>query len=236
MQTRSKQAIGTAIFLVGLVITLGLALAPTWGDFEGMSYFSSGAGYGPFGGLHCPVLMGRSDTATISATLDNNSNKETQPYYEVEVSGVSATRKLEGQVTLPPHSSKTVEWSVGPNDIDLGYFIMNKIDLLPFAGNPTREATCGIMVLNLGGLSGGQIQAWGLAIGLIGMVAGLAVREGTQEVLSPKELNTRNGLRATGVAASLAMLTGFMGWWAFAMILCAITVLLAVILLRFAAA
>lgn len=234
MQTTSRRTVGTLVFLLGLAVGLGLALAPIWGDFEGMSYFSSGAGYDQFGGLHCPALEARSDVATVTATLDNPSNREIQPYYEVEISGVAATRTLEGQVPVPAHASRVVQWTVDANDIDLGFFILVKIHLLPFAGNPAREATCGIMVLNLGGLSGGQILGWGLALSLVGMVVGLGMREGTEQVATGKELNLRNGLRTAGIVTCLAMLTGFMGWSLIGLVFCAITILLVVVLLRFA--
>jgi hypothetical protein len=234
MQKLSRRTIGTLIFLAGQFIGIGLALTPIWGDFEGMSYFSNGAGYAPFGGLHCPILMAGSDTAAITATLDNRQDKEVQPYYEVEISGISETRSLEGQLTLAPHSSKTVQWTVDANDIDLGFFIIAKIDILPYAGNPLQEATCGIIVMNLGGLHSGQIFGWGLALSLIGMVFGLGLRETTEQTRTAKEGSTKNGLRATGITTCLAMLAAFQGWWLIGLILCAITILLVVILLRFA--
>ena len=232
MQTASRKRAGTAIFLVGLVLGLGLAIAAIWGDFEGMSYFSSGAGYDQFGGLHCPILMGRADIATIAVAFDNPTSREIEPYYKAEVSGVAASRTLEGQVPVAPHSSRSVQWTVDANDVDLGFFIMVKIDVLPFAGNPTREATCGIIVANVAGLTGDQMLGWSLGLSLAGMVIGLGIREGSDQMAAGKDLSVRNGLRAAAVAVCLAMLTGFAGWWLIGLIFCAITILLVPILLK----
>jgi hypothetical protein len=236
MQTKSKHALGNVIFLVGMFIGLGMAIAAVWGDFEGMSYFYNGAGYDSFGGLICPVLMSRSDVSSVSASFDNPTDQEIKPYYKVNVSGRSTLRQIEDQVTVPAHGSRSVEWTVDANDIDLGYFIIMKMDVLPVAGYSTREATCGIIVLSLMGLTGGQIFGWALAASLLGIVLGLGLRESGNEIATGKALSFRNGMRAAGVAVSLAMLTGFVGSWLIGIVFCAISILLLIILLQFAAA
>jgi hypothetical protein len=225
--------LGTIIFTVGLLVGLALAGAAVWGDFEGMSYFYSGAGYPGFNGLHCPVLMTRGEVGHITAQFDNPSDEEIQPFYQVEVSGLAATRNFENQIPVAPHSSKTVDWTVDSNDIDLNRFIMIDMQVLHVAGVSTRETTCGIVVLGIRGLTGGEVLGGLLAISLIGMVVGLALRERTAEAIPGREMTVRNGMRAAGVAVSLAMLAGLMGSWLIGMVFCVVTVLLVVILMRY---
>jgi hypothetical protein len=236
MRTLSRQALGTIIFLVGLLAGLALAAAAVWGDFEGMSYFYSGAGYPAFNGLRCPVLMTRGEVGQITAQFDNPSNEEIRPFYQVQVSGLAATRNFENQIPVAPHSSKTVDWTVNSRDIDLDRFIMIDMQVLRVAGISTREATCGILVLGIPGLTGGQVLGGLLALSLIGMVLGLMLRERRAEAIPGKEMTVRNGMRAAGVAVSLAMLAGLMGSWLIGLVFCAVTVLLVVILLRYAVA
>ncbi|MGE5071943.1 MAG: hypothetical protein ACM3MF_00820 [Anaerolineae bacterium] len=234
MRTISRQALGTIIFLVGLLTGLALAGAAIWGDFEGMSYFYTGAGYPPFKGLNCPVLMTRGEAARITAQFDNPSDEEIRPFYQVQVSGLAATRNFENQVPVAPHSSTTVDWTVDSNDIDLGRFVMVDMQVLRVAGISTREATCGILVLGIPGLTGSQVLAGLLAISLTGLVLGLAMRERRAETIPGKEMTLRNGMRAAGIAVLLAMLTGLMGSWLIGTVFCAVAVLLLVILLRVA--
>ncbi len=234
MQTNTTKLWGTLIYLVGFVLGLLLALAAIWGDFEAVSYFNTGGNYAQFGGLHCPELMSRSEVAPISATFENSTDKTIEPYYEVQISGTAAPRSFDKQLQLPPHSSTTVRWTVSASDIDLGWFVMVRLTVLPFAGNPAREATCGMLVLNLGGLAGGGILLWAVALSSLGIFLGLTLREGNALPGSTKENTLRNGMRAAGVAVLLAMLTGFLGLWLVGLIFSAITLLLAVILLRIA--
>jgi len=233
MKTESrKQALGGAIFFIGIVLGLTLAIAAVWGDFEGTSYFYTGTGYDSFSGLSCPILMTRSETGSVGIHFDNPSDQEIRPYYEVSISGVGATRKLEGQITVPAHATQDVHWTVGASDIDLGFFIFVQADILPFAGHSTREATCGIIVLDLLGLIGAQVFTATLAASLFGIVLGFGLREGASNLTTRRSRNSRSALQATGVTTLLAMLTGFMGLWFIGLIFCAVTILLLVIQLR----
>jgi hypothetical protein len=220
--------------LLGVALGIGLAGLAVWGDFEAMSYFYTGAGYAGFSGLKCPALMTRDETVTISATLDNPGNQPIEPYYQVDISGIAGLRHLENQVTVPPHSSKTVQWAVGAEDIDLGSFVMVKMDILPMAGYSTREATCGMAVLNLGGLSGGQAVGWSLGLSLLATVLGLVIREAGPVPIGGKELSLRNAMRATGILTCAALFAALSGWWLFGFLFGALTLLLLVIMLRMA--
>ncbi len=235
MHIKPARLAGATIFFLGILSGLALASAAIWGDFEAMSYFYTGAGYDQFNGLKCPILMTLSDTGIVTAGFSNASDREIQPYYEVSVSGVASLREFEAQLPVPAHATESVQWTVDANDIDLGSFILVNVDVLPVAGYSTREATCGIVVLNLNGPTGRQIFGSVLAASLLGMVVGLGLLESATDMKNSPALNAANAMRATAIAAALAMLTGLMGWWLIGLIFCAVTILLLVVLLRFAA-
>ena len=233
MQIKSKHTIGSIVFFPGIFIGLALAIAAIWADFEGLSYYYSGATYAQFNGLHCPVLMTRSETGTITTTFSNPSNQTYEPYYEMEIGGL-LPRNFEDQLSIPPHTTKSVKWKVDAHDIDLGFFIFAKLDTLPDAVYPSREATCGIVVLNVPGLSGNQIFWLLLAFALLGIFIGIMLWENANEPLTGKELNQKNAMQALAILVLLTMLAGFMGWWGPGIILCAVTLLFMVVMLRFA--
>jgi hypothetical protein len=235
MESASRHRIGTILFIVGIACGLALALSAIWGDFEAMSYFYTGAGNESFDGLRCPIIMSATSTASVSSTFDNPTEAEIQPYYEVTVSGITGPRAFEGQLAVPAHSSKSVGWQVDAGDIDLGYFVMVKVKVLPVADHSTREATCGILVLTIGGLSGPTLLGIALTLSLLGIVSGLTLRELEERTRSGKAVHQQNALRALGVITLLAMLAGLMGWWGIGLICCAVSILMMVISLRVAA-
>ena len=233
MQIKSKHIIGSIVFFLGIFLGLALAIAAIWADFEGLSYYYTGATYGQFNGLHCPILMTRSETGTITATFNNPGNQIYEPYYQMEIGGL-LPRNFEDQLSIPPHTTKSVQWTVDAHDIDLGFFIFAKLDTLPDAIYPSREATCGIVVLNIPGLSGNQIFGLLLVLSLLGISIGSMLWENANEPLTGKELNQKNAMQALAILVLLTMFTGFMGWWGPGILLCAMTLLFMVVMLRFA--
>jgi hypothetical protein len=232
MQTKSVQTLGGVIFFIGVILGLVLSLAAIWGAFEGISYYYTGAGYPSFNGLDCPMLMTRSETGTVTASFDNPSDQEIEPYYEVTISGQTSMRKFEGQLSVPAHTSKRIRWKVDANDIDLGFFIFINMDVLPVAGFTTREVTCGIIVLNLAGPTGGQVFNLALAVSLMGIGIGLGLWENAASMKFDNSLNLRRAVKTLGITVLLTLLTSIMGWWLAGLLFCVLTILLLVIILR----
>jgi len=229
MQTRSIRKLGVVIFLLAVFLGLGLTFAAIWSAFEGFSYFNTGAGYPSFGGLKCPILMTRSEKGMVTASFNNPAGQELDPYYEVAVSGPYSSHNFEGQLSLPAHTTKSIQWTVDAEDIDLGNFIFVDLQVLPVAGYSTREDTCGIMVLDIAGSSGGQLFNISLAVSLIGLLLGLGLWESTININIDRYINLR---RALGIMVLLALLTGIMRLWAAGLIFSILAILLLVINLR----
>jgi hypothetical protein len=232
MQTKSIRTLGGVIFFIGVFLGLALSLAAVWGAFEGISYYYTGAGYPSFNGLDCPMLMTRSETGTVTASFDNPSGQEIEPYYEVTISGQASTRKFEGQLSVLAHTSKSIRWTVDANDIDLGFFIFIDMDVLPVAGYSTREDTCGIIVLNHAGPTGGQVFNLTLAASLLGIGIGLGLWENAASMKFNSSLNLLRAVKTLGITVLLALLTSIMGWWLAGILFCVLTILLLVIILR----
>ncbi len=232
MQTKSAHLLGGIIFFFGIFLGLALSLAALWSDFEGISYFYTGAGYPAFNGLKCPVLMTRSETGTVSVKFDNPGSQEIEPYYEVTMSGQTSMRKLEGQLAVPLHTSKSIHWTVDANDIDLGFFIFVDLQVLPVAGYSTREDTCGIMVLDFNGPTGGQLFDLALAAGLLSIAIGFGLWENTAAQNSGRAANRTRAMKTLGITVLLSLLTSIMGWWLAGLLFGVITILLLVIILR----
>jgi hypothetical protein len=232
MKTRSLRSLGGIIFLLGVSLGLALALAAIWSDFEGFSYFNTGAGYQLFNGLVCPILMTRSEKSVVTADFENPSSQEFKPFYEVAISRPGSLRKLEGQLSVPAHTTKSIQWTVDANDIDLGFFIFVDVQVLPMAEYSTHEGTCGIMVLDLTGITGSHIFAGTLAASLIGLVLGLGLWENDAGLNIDRYTNRHRLFQALGIMVLLALLASIIGLWAAGLVFCILAVLLLVISLR----
>lgn len=228
---RSKKSlISNILFFLGIAAGLSLAVLSIWADYEAVAYFFTGARFDSFRGMKCPVLATRSETVIIAASIENPSDRDARPFYRVEVSG-PVGRTFSDQISVPPYQTHRAEWSVNADDVDLRYFIMTKLTLLPFAGLPTREALCGIFVLDLNGLTGQQVLIAFLAISLSGMIAGLVMWERQTEGVNKGVTQPQSVRRGLVLVVLLAMLSGLMGWWLAGIVFCVLAILLLVAIL-----
>ena len=228
---RSKKSIiGSIVFFLGIAVGLSLAVASIWAEYEAVGYFFTGARFDRFPGLKCPILATYSETVTISASIENPGDRAVQPFYRVEVSGPLG-RMFRDQIDIPPHKTQRAEWTVSTDDVDLRYFIMTKITLFPFAGTPTREATCGIFVLNLDGPTGTQVLIISLVASTIGIIVGLSVWERQMALVNKGVRQSQHVRRALGLVVLLAIFSSVMGWWLAGFVLCVLAILLLLIVL-----
>ena len=234
MPTRSKRILGGVIFFFGVFMGLVLALATLWDKYEAVSYFFEGTTYAPFNGLHCPFLMTPPETVTIKAVFDNPTHEEDEPYYKMEIGGVFP-REFDGHLSLAPRTSQSVEWTANANDISLGFFVFAKLHILPDSIYPTREATCGILLLRTSALTGGQIFWIMLLLSLIGIPSGFVLWRATIVSATGKAVELRRAMLTLAVLVLLSLLAGLIGWWFIGVILCAISILLVTVLLTISA-
>ncbi len=204
-----KLVTSSIIFFAGIALGLALAILTVWSNYEAVRYFFTGAPYGPFSGMDCPVFVTRSETATISASIFNANDQIAKPFYKVEVSGPLG-RSFKEQISIPPHQTQKVEWTVNADDIDLGSFIFSKVTVLAFIKTPTREATCGIFVVNLNGLTGKEVLGTSLVLSLLAITIGLGMWESRMDTATKGFMQPQ---RVLAFVVLLAMLSGLMGWW-----------------------
>ncbi len=234
MNTNPLRLLSRVSFFLGVILGLALTVVAIWNNLEATSYYFTGARYAQFPGLRCPLIMSPAEKGTVTTVFKNPSNEEDDFFYRAQVSGeLFSARQLADQVAVPPRHSKTVGFSVDVNDVDLEFFILVKITILPNAVRPSQEAACGIMVVNILGLKGAQVSTLAVFLCFLGLALGLGLWQQTD---SKKDRDLQYIVPALGFVVLMAMLAAALGWWALAVVLAVITILLMVIFLRFAVA
>jgi hypothetical protein len=233
MDTKLLRILGGAVFFLGVIIGFALAVIPIWNRLEAVRYYFTGARYEPFNGLRCPVMIAPTEKGIVTAVFNNPADKEDNFLYKAEISGDVSTRQVEGQTAVSPHQTESVQLTVDTNDVDLLFFIFVKMTILPGALHRSQEAVCGIMIVNLLGLTGTQLSIAAFSLSFLGMAIGLVV---WQKTGTNADQNIRRAVQALGLIVLLTMFAGLMGWWIAGLALSAITVLLIVISIHHALA
>ncbi len=173
MKTNSSLLIlGLLSYFVGLVAGLFLIVTSTWADMESTFYGFERLANAGLKGLSCPVLMTRAETGTISFDISNPTERRISPSIKTALSTSVLPDEFNETIEIAPGETRRLEWAVGPENVDLERFIFAKVLLYSSFPLPSREATCGIFVLNLPG-SGRVILPALVLLSLAGMGWGL---------------------------------------------------------------
>lgn len=147
--------LGLLSYTIGVAVGLFLILVAAWADLESTMYGFPRLASAGLGGLQCPILMTRDETATISFDISNTTDNPVSPSVRAHISTRLLPEEFLENFELTPGESKRLEWPVDPENIDMERFIFAKVLLFSSHPIPSREATCGIYILDLPGT--GQI-------------------------------------------------------------------------------
>lgn len=218
--------LGLLLFAGGVLLGLALAGSAVAADIEAKFYGFDRFPATSLPGVRCPVLMTVSDTATISGTFRNPTEKPVDLMIRTDVSNRLQFRSGTTTLALAPGERKALSWTVTADDIDLGHFVFAKVVTYPVYPYSFREATCGTLVLNLPNWTGGQVFAVALVGSLLGIVVGLVLWEVNNRPWQGRTEEAAWAMRLLGVMVAAAMFAGFQGWWLIGGILFVLAVML----------
>ena len=221
---RPPLIVSIVIYILAALIGFALVLLATWADVEAQTYgFYRRANIG-LPGLNCPILMTPGEVSKVSLRLTNTTNNLLTPNIRMEISKPVMPFLSTESVKLAAGESKTMEWTIGPENIDLGNFIF--INALTYSSYPlpSRESMCGVFIINLP-TNGRIIVAIMTILSLLGMGFGLYGLNRSPS-LARRVLIARRPLLVLSVFIAVSILVTFVGWWWPGVILLVLTLLL----------
>jgi hypothetical protein len=213
------------IYFLAALIGFTLVLLATWADVEAQTYgFYRRANIG-LPGLNCPILMTPGEVSKVSLRLTNTTNKLLAPNIRTEISKPVMPFLSTESVKLAAGESKTLEWTIGPGNIDLEHFIFINVLTYSFYPLPSRESMCGVFIINLP-TNGRTIVTIMTILSLLGMGFGLYGLNRSPS-LSRRVLIARRPLLVLSILIAVSIFVTFGGWWWPGVILLTLTLLLA---------
>ena len=225
--------LGMAIFLIGIVLAMVLFGGATWADLEAAFYGFDDMGGGRLAGMECPILLTTSDIGTVGVTFKNPNDTTVSFMVRADISNRGIFRSERSMLSLEGNQSKKVTWNVTSDDIDLRNFIFAQVSNYPAQKIPFRQATCGIMVIDLPQFTGKQVLAFALIVILVGITGGLVLWEIFGAPQSGKLPEISRAMKTLGILVLLGLLFSFMGLWMFGVLLFAGSVLAIGVILGF---
>ena len=175
--------------------------------------------------------MNRRETGVVSVKISNTTDHQLSPSVRAEFSSPLTPISTLDSVKLAPGESKTVTWTIGPENIDLQRFIFSNIYIYAFYPLPDQEASCGTFIIDLP--IPGRVLLWTMVVlGLAGL-GGSVFLLNRSKSLANRLKKSLKLLTFLGIVITLAMAVGLAGWWVQAILLLAVTLITMVITLNY---
>ena len=201
----------TALFLAGNLLIIAISIGILWGEIEANTYIARTSG----GNLkvRCPLVLSPRESGTIRTTITNTINEETKPVVISRISHGKRTQDTRQTLTLAPGQSQTLEWTVDRSNIVFDRMILVHVNQWRYSKLESNEGACGILVLDLFGLTG----LWSLALVLT--VSFLLILAGAMTWIrnhSDRDEHSNKVIQIGRVFAGFAiagMLSAAFRWW-----------------------
>jgi hypothetical protein len=226
---QASSTLGALLYILAVVAGLFLTVISTWGDMEADSYGFARRSTSSLSGLACPILLTRNETGAISLSVSNPTDQPLHPSARTEISAAFEPEVFVESMDLSPGESKRLEWTLKPENVVLGNFILANVQVYASYPIPNREKTCGILIMDLPG-SGGIIVTALAAFSLMGLGGGLYLMNssGLRQHLAPL---TWNAILFLSVLIIIGLILSALGSWVPSIGVLVVSVLISVLLL-----
>jgi len=217
MNIRDKlvRFLSIVIFSVGLLLGMALFGIVVWADFEAILFDPAIRQDASLNSLRCPVMMTEVETGTVSAAFTNSLDRSVELFVRAHISDGYVTLMKEVDTRLPLAAGETqrLQWTVFPDDAAFGRLILVKVIVKGGYPLPSRQGTCGILVVNAPYLTGGQIFTLGLAVGFLSMLIGAGLWILVERPLNETGLQVARAMGMLAGAVLVGTIFGLLGWW-----------------------
>jgi hypothetical protein len=220
--------LGMLIFVVGIFLGVALSAIAVWGDLEASLFDTSIRGDEGLA-IKCPVMLTtREEAGTVSAAFTNSLSRPVTFTIRTNISQgyVTLIKKINSKLHLAPGETQTLKWPVNPDDAAYGRFILVRVYRSAKYPLPSRDGSCGILVVDLPYLSGNQIFVFILTTSLLGMAGGIGLWVVANRPLSKPRQDVARAMGVLAGCVLVGMVASLSGRWLFGLFVFVITVLL----------
>ncbi len=203
------------LFSLGLLLGSALFAVMIWSDFEAALFNPGLQQDAALRSLRCPVLITTSETGTVTASLRNPLDRSTERYVRAYITDgfVTLMREVNRSVSLAPGETARLEWTVTADDAAFERLILLKVVVRGRYPLPSRQGTCGILVVDAPLLKGSQIFALWLGASLLCMGLGLRLWVRVRRSLREQERQATRAMAALAGSVVVGMIIAWFGWW-----------------------
>ena len=240
IKNKIVRTFGIVLFAFGVLLGMALTAVTVWADLEASFFDADLASRGgeALKTLRCPVLMTTSEMGVVRVDLENPVEKPIELRLRAHITDgyVTLLREVNANVPLEPGEEQTTEFYLTGDDVTFDWLILVRVLQFRYYPLPSRQAACGVLVLDVPFLTGGQLLALTIAVTVLGLAGGIALWVAGNWPLNRPTLATSRTMGALTVSLLVGFIVGALGSWLTATLLFAINLLLIFEIVRHAVA
>jgi hypothetical protein len=225
------RTLGLILFFAGVLLGLSLAGGLTWANLEADFYFGFGIEGDTSLRMACPLVMTAAETGQVSIVLQNPSDRLVEPLVQVDISGPIIGTTSREHIQVAAGTSQSASWPVDREDVAFGHLILAKVYQFAALSLPSADDTCGILVLDVPGLSGKQLYLLVLVASGLAAAIGYLLWAASYRTRQEAVPNETGGLLLLAGIVAVGILIGSLGWWMPGLLAVAASLLLTAILI-----
>ena len=120
-------------------------------------------------------MLAPAELGFVTATFDNPTDELVKPVIRLEVSHPAGARQTSQTLSLASGATQTLKWTVGSDDMIFSRLILVSVYQSQYRQLPSRQGSCGILVLGLFGIRGSQTFILIFAASILSLMVGGAL-------------------------------------------------------------
>jgi hypothetical protein len=205
------------LFLAGVLLQLSLSGGMVWAEVEASIFGTQATGGGLK--LNCPLMLAPSESSMVTAVITNSLDEPVLPTVMTEISKVGGMQSLRQTLSLAPHETRIIEWSVNSSDEIFGRLILVNASQGRYGDLDPQHGFCGILVFSLFNLAGTESFVLMFIGGIALILIGGALWRRIHEPLDDWAEQTIKACGGLAGVTTLALLTALPHWWGLSLFL-----------------
>lgn len=199
------------LFLAGVFLAMAFSTGILWGEVETRMYTLKSDSLGL--AVNCPLVLSAHETGTIRTVILNSLNEEVLPVVTAKFSREGTPQETSETLTLTPGASKAMTWHVDESNIIYGRLILVNISQRNYRDLTARQGYCGILFLNMLGMSGSLIVVLLCVVSLLGVLGGSALWLRLHTPLNKTDTALMRPFASLAILVALGLITALLRWW-----------------------
>jgi hypothetical protein len=231
-----SRTLSISLFLLGLIFAALVTAALFWGPMEAFFYFSSDQGGSqPLKTLDCPRVLAADEPGAIRVTIVNKADQQMNTAILLDIARPGLMRSERVDLQIPPRQTQISEWKIDQQDVTFRRLVLAQVYTYRAINEPSRQGTCGVLVLPVRGIPGALVMYTAIALSLGLLAAGVWLWRRQPVLQNARQSSVQRGAGLLALAVLIGLAASFLGWWAVGLAAFLLTLLLGVILAAYLA-